>query len=192
MKISLNGRQILELTDLQKKVIQNDISSDIFESDMIRRAHWCIDHPCRRHCDRMRPQWIKEAKERGTLSIPVDSMKIPAQFEDMSKYKENSVLVDEKGTISFSKEHEMILKNCICKNETSEEFIEKRIVWILTHKYERCLERLRKEWESKFASLGILEVPTNSDEFIQLVFAHPDYKSRSIRERDLVAARNNP
>ncbi len=94
MKISVNDEEIYTLTETQKKVIQNDIPSDIFEEDMKRRLRW--------------------------------------------------VLVDEK--------------------------------------YSRCMERLRKEWEPKFKSDGAKSIPTDDDEFAQMVFAHPNYKDRLARE----------
>ena len=94
MKISVNDQELFTLSELQKKVIQNDIPSEIFEEDMKRRLKW--------------------------------------------------VLVDEK--------------------------------------YARCMERLRKEWEPRLKAEGVELLPTSDDAFAQMVFAHPQYKSRSQRE----------
>lgn len=98
MKISVDDQEIFTLTEIQKRVIQNDIHSEIFEEDMKRRLRW--------------------------------------------------VLIDEK--------------------------------------YHRCLERLRKEWESKFKEEGIASIPTDDDAFAEMVFSHPEYKNRSQRELDLI------
>ena len=95
MKISVNGQELFELTDIQKKVIQNDIHADIFEEDMKRRLHY-----------------------------------------------------------------------------------------ILTHKYERCLERLKKEWDEKLKSKGIANVPTDPESYAQLVFSQPNYKDRKARDEE--------
>ena len=96
MKISVNDQEVFTLSEIQKKVIQNDIPSEIFEEDMRRRLKW--------------------------------------------------VLVDEK--------------------------------------YERCMERLRKEWEPKLKSEGVTMFPSDDDAFAQLVFSRPTYKNRSQRESE--------
>jgi hypothetical protein len=88
MKISVNGKSVFELSEIQKQVICNDIPDSIFEKDM-----------------------------------------------------------------------------------------ERRLKWVLEHKYERCLERLKKEWEPKLKE-RVSSFPTKDEEFAQLVFSQPDYKSR--------------
>ena len=93
MKISVNDKELFTLSETQKKVIQNDIHSDIFEEDMCRRLQY-----------------------------------------------------------------------------------------ILTHKYERCFERLKKEWDPKLAASGVKMIPTDCDEYAELVFSQPNYKNRSARE----------
>lgn len=93
MKISVDGQQLFELSEIQKKVIKNDINEDIFEDDMKRRLHY-----------------------------------------------------------------------------------------ILTHKYERCFERLKNEWDIKLKENGVKLVPTDPDEYAQLVFSQPNYKDRKARD----------
>lgn len=93
MKISVNDVELFTLTELQKKVIQNDIPTEIFEEDMKRRLRW--------------------------------------------------ILLDEK--------------------------------------YRKCFERLKKEWEPKLIAKGMTSIPTDLDEFAELVFSQPDYKNRSQR-----------
>lgn len=94
MKISVNEQELFTLSEVQKKVIQNDIPSEIFEDDMKRRLQW--------------------------------------------------VLIDVK--------------------------------------YQKCMERFRKEWEQKLKAKGVEMLPTNDDAFAQLVFSQPDYKNRSQRD----------
>lgn len=95
MKVSVDGVEVLNLNETQKKVIQHDISVEIFESDMKRR-----------------------------------------------------------------------------------------VSYILTHKYERCFERLKREWEPKLIANGVKSFPADNDEFAQLVFKQPNYKSRSDRDKE--------
>ena len=56
--------------------------------------------------------------------------------------------------------------------------------FILKHKYERCFERLYNEWFPKLVALGFTEIPSDPDEFAELVFAQPTYKDRKAREAD--------
>jgi len=58
----------------------------------------------------------------------------------------------------------------------------RRLEYILMHKYERCFERLKSEWEPKLAE-RMDAVPTNKDAFANLVFSQPDYKNRSQRDK---------
>lgn len=94
MKVSVNDQELFTLNETQKKVIQNDILTEIFEEDMKRRLRWAI--------------------------------------------------VEEK--------------------------------------YKRCFERLKKEWEPKLTERGIKFIPTDPDEFANLVFSQTDYKNRSQRD----------
>lgn len=93
MKISVNDKHLFELSDIQKKVICNDIPEDIFDADM-----------------------------------------------------------------------------------------ERRLQYILMHKYERCFARLKAEWDSKLAAKGIEMIPTNPDAYAKLVFEQEDYKCRKKRD----------
>jgi len=93
MKISINNKNILALTDIQKRVIKNDIREDVFEDDMKRRLQWVVQH-----------------------------------------------------------------------------------------KYERCFKRLKDKWDHKLIANGVKSVPTDPDEYAQLVFSQPNYKDRKQRE----------
>lgn len=97
MKISVNDVELFTLSDTQKKVMQNDILSDIFEDDMKRRLQW-----------------------------------------------------------------------------------------VLMHKYEECFKVLKAEWDPKLAANGIDMMPTDPDKYAELVFAQPNYKNRSAREKEVV------
>lgn len=94
MKITVDGKQLFELSDTQKKVIKNDIHEDIFDADMKRRLEY-----------------------------------------------------------------------------------------IITHKYEQCFDRLKKEWDLKLKENGVKSVPTHADEYAQLVFSQPNYQDRKAREQ---------
>lgn len=97
MKIAIDGVELFELNETQKKVIKNEIHADVFEEDMKRRIHY-----------------------------------------------------------------------------------------ILMHKYENCFKRLKEEWEPKLIAAGYKSIPTNKDEFAELVFKQPGYKCRKIRDEECV------
>jgi hypothetical protein len=61
--------------------------------------------------------------------------------------------------------------------------MKRRLHWVLTHKLECCFERLKKEWEPKLKANGVKMIPTDPEEFAELVFSQPDYENRSQRER---------
>lgn len=83
-------------------------------------------------------------------------------------------------------------KKVICNDISSDEFdadMKRRLQYILTHKYEKCLERLKKEWDVKLSS-RLDAVPTNPDAYMALVFAQPDYCCRKMREEASKALSN--
>lgn len=72
--------------------------------------------------------------------------------------------------------------------EIFDEDMKRRLHWVLTHKYERCFERFKQEWEPKLKERGVEMIPTNEEKFAQLVFSQSDYKDRSTREKEAKAA----
>lgn len=93
------------------------------------------------------------------------------------------ISVNDKEILNLTETQKQVIKN-----EVSEDIfdadMERRLKWILMHKYERCFERLKREWEPKLAAKGVESIPTNADAFAQLVFSQPEYKAR--KERDAV------
>lgn len=80
-----------------------------------------------------------------------------------------------------------IIKGVICNDILSEEYdadIERRLQWVIMHKFDQCFQRLKAEWDKKLADRGIEMIPTNKRKYAELVFSQPDYKNRSQREKD--------
>ena len=92
------------------------------------------------------------------------------------------ISVNDQKLYELSEVQKKVIQNDI-PDEIFEDDMRRRLHWVLTHKYERCFERLKKEWEPKLAQ-RIDSVPTNPDSFATLVFSQPDYKSRSKREAE--------
>jgi len=78
-----------------------------------------------------------------------------------------------------------VIMNDIHADEFDED-MRRRVNYIIMHKYEQCLKRLREEWMPKLRDLKIESVPLNDDAFAELVFACPDYKDRKCREVDAI------
>jgi len=96
------------------------------------------------------------------------------------------IAVDGKELFELSEVQKKVIMNDI-DEDVFEEDMKRRLQYILMHKYERCFERLKKEWDEKLKS-RVQAVPTNPDSYAQLVFQQQDYKGRKAREAD--AARN--
>lgn len=93
------------------------------------------------------------------------------------------VKVDNKEVLNLSETQKKVIQNDI-PSEIFQEDMERRVYWILTHKYEQCFKRLKDEWEPKLKERGIEMIPTNEEKFAELVFSQNDYKNRSIREKE--------
>jgi|SRR3954467_2300906 len=91
------------------------------------------------------------------------------------------ISVDDKELFTLSETQKKVIKNDIL-SEVFEEDMKRRLQYILQHKYEQCFKRLKDEWEPKLAKSGAAMIPTNPDAFASLVFDHPEYKNRAVRE----------
>lgn len=75
-------------------------------------------------------------------------------------------------------------KKVICNDIHEDEFdadMKRRLQYILTHKYERCMERLKNEWIPKLRQ-RLDSIPTNDDALAEIIFNQPDYQCRKTRE----------
>jgi len=93
------------------------------------------------------------------------------------------ISVDDKDLFTLTEVQKKVIKNDI-PEEIFDEDMKRRLQWVLMHKYERCFARLKEEWDVKFKAKGVEMIPTNPDAYAQLVFNQPEYKNRSVRERD--------
>jgi hypothetical protein len=81
-----------------------------------------------------------------------------------------------------------VLANDIPKEELEAD-IKRRIEWvIIDKKYKACFGRLKSEWDKKLAANGVQSIPLDEEAYAQLVFAQPNYRDRSQREAEALAA----
>lgn len=92
------------------------------------------------------------------------------------------IQVDGKDVFELTETKSKVMKNDI-PDENFKEDIERRARYVIQHKYERCFQRLKKEWEPKLAKTTKL-LPTDNDAFAELVFSQADYKDRSQRDAE--------
>lgn len=74
MKISVDDKEVFQLSETQKKVIMNDINEDIFEEDMKRRLKYIIMHKYEECFKRLKSEWEPKLKSAGVSSIPLDDL----------------------------------------------------------------------------------------------------------------------
>lgn len=90
------------------------------------------------------------------------------------------ISVNDKKLFELNEVQKKVIKNDIHADEFDAD-MKRRLNYILMHKYERCFARLKAEWDSKLAANGVAMIPTNKDEYAQLVFSQPGYKDRKSR-----------
>ena len=88
MKISVNDVELFTLTDIQKKVIQNDINVDIFEEDMKRRLQWVLEHKYERCFARLKAEWDVKLIGNGVESVPTDCDAYAALVFEQTNYED--------------------------------------------------------------------------------------------------------
>ena len=89
MKILIENELILELSEIQKKVIKNEIPDEIFEEDMKRRVHYILTHKYEQCFERLKKEWLPKLKERVD-TIPTDDEKLTKLIFSQKDYKSRS------------------------------------------------------------------------------------------------------
>jgi len=90
------------------------------------------------------------------------------------------ISVNDQELLTLSNTQKKVIMNDIHEDEFDED-MKRRIHYILMHKYERCYERLIKEWVPRLESSGAKSIPLNRDELAEMIFLHPEYKGRKDR-----------
>ncbi len=99
MKISVDDQEIFELSEIQKKVIQNDIHSDEFDFDMKRRLHWVLNHKYERCLHRLKLEWLPKLQQRMP-SIPSNDEQLAAVIFSQPDYKSRKIREEERNNIT--------------------------------------------------------------------------------------------
>lgn len=88
MKISVDNTELFQLSETQKKVIKNDIPSDIFDEDMKRRLKYILMQKYEECFKRLKSEWEPKLKEIGVQSIPLDEAAFAELVFSLPEYKD--------------------------------------------------------------------------------------------------------
>ena len=90
------------------------------------------------------------------------------------------ISVDGQEVFSLSETQEAVIKSEI-PDDIFDADMKRRLEWVLTHKYEQCFERLKKEWEPKLKERYQM-LPSGDDAIAQLICSQPDYKDGKAKQ----------
>lgn len=91
------------------------------------------------------------------------------------------ISVNDEHIYTLSDTQKRVIRNDIHEDEFEND-MKRRLHWVLHHKYERCLERLKAEWIPKLKN-RVSSIPTDDEKFAELVFSQSDYKCRKQRDQ---------
>jgi len=89
------------------------------------------------------------------------------------------ISVDDVELFTLSETQKRVIKNDI-SSAIFDADMKRRLQYILTHKYEKCWERLKSHW-MPVLSQRYPSVPTDQDALANLIFSQPDYKDRAAK-----------
>lgn len=95
------------------------------------------------------------------------------------------ISVNDQELFTISDFQKKVICNDIRESEFEED-IKRRISYIINHKYDQCLNRLKVDWTEKMAERYEM-LPSKPDSFAELVFSQEDYKCRETRYAEEMA-----
>jgi len=90
MKIKVDNEDLFEITEIQKKVLKNDIKSENFEEDIKRRIFYIINHKYEQCFKRLKAEWEPKLAARGAESLPTDKDAFAQLVFSQEDYKDRS------------------------------------------------------------------------------------------------------
>jgi hypothetical protein len=97
------------------------------------------------------------------------------------------VSVNDVEIYTISTVQEDVIKDYV-SSVVFDEDLNRRLFWVLNELYNQSYKQLKNTWEQKLIDRGVTSIPTDKDLFAQLVFSQPDYKDRSTRDAEALAA----
>lgn len=87
MIIKINDQPLLEITEVMKKVICNDIRSEEYDEDMARRIVHTLLSKYEACFDRLKSEWDPKLAKRGIEMIPTNKEKYAELVFSQPDYK---------------------------------------------------------------------------------------------------------
>ena len=91
------------------------------------------------------------------------------------------ISVNDRELYTLNETQKKVIKDNVHADEFDAD-MKRRLQWILMHKYEECFRALKSEWDQKLKANGVSMVPTDPDEYAELVFKQPNYLDRKARD----------
>lgn len=92
------------------------------------------------------------------------------------------ISVDDKELFSLNETQKKVIKDYVSE-DIFEPDMRRRLEWVIMHLYDNAFEMLKNNWYPILKSRGIKLLPTDNDEFAELVFSQPEYKSKQERDK---------
>ena len=90
------------------------------------------------------------------------------------------ISIDGQEVFSLSETQKAVIKSEI-PDDIFDADMKRRLEWVLTHKYEQCFERLKKEWEPRLKERYQM-LPSGDEALAQLICSQPDYKDGKAKQ----------
>ena len=85
MKLKLDDKVILDISETMIKILANDLGGPVEEIE--RRAHWAITHKIEACFQRLKGEWDSKLAARGIEMIPTDKEKYAQLVFSQPDYK---------------------------------------------------------------------------------------------------------
>lgn len=93
-------------------------------------------------------------------------------------------VVDGEEVLDLNPTKKKVLMNDLHADQIDAD-LKRRVSYIIMHKYEQCMKRLKAEWEPKLKAKGVQSIPLDEDALANLIFQQPEYKDRKQRDQDV-------
>jgi hypothetical protein len=93
------------------------------------------------------------------------------------------IKVDDQVILELSDIKKLVIQNDINADDFVDDMC-RRLCYIIQNKYEDSFRRLKAEWDEKLPLNGVEMVPTDPDEYAELVFTQVNYADRKARDEE--------
>ena len=90
MKILINDKVARELTEIQLKILKDNIFTETLEEDLISRINWVIDKKIEDSIKKIKEEWLPKLSGLGINEIPLDDLKFAELIFKQKEYKDRS------------------------------------------------------------------------------------------------------